>query len=146
MLILLLSGCATWPACEPTLLYVLHWLNSFIVWTNGPNWPANGEIDIVEGVNNYTNNQATIHTNPGCSIASSNATVLDITGSVVGGTDCSAADSGNQGCGMRSPQNNSFGSGFNANGGGVYASMLSDLCLLVPHRLLTLFMLNSAMG
>jgi len=99
------TGCATWPA----------------FWTNGPNWPANGEIDIVEGVNNYTNNQATIHTNPGCSIASSNATVLDITGSVVGGTDCSAADSGNQGCGMRSPQNNSFGSGFNANGGGVYA-------------------------
>jgi hypothetical protein len=42
----------------------------------------------------------------------------------VGGTDCSAADSGNQGCGMRSPTNNSFGTGFNAIGGGVYASAL----------------------
>jgi hypothetical protein len=42
----------------------------------------------------------------------------------VGGTDCSAADSGNQGCGMRSPANNSFGAGFNDIGGGVYASAL----------------------
>src|SRR5262245_17855364 len=46
------TGCGTWPA----------------FWSNGPNWPAGGEIDIVEGVNNYTNNQATIHTDPGCSI------------------------------------------------------------------------------
>jgi len=98
------TGCATWPA----------------FWTNGPNWPTNGEIDIVEGVNNYTNNQATIHTGPGCSIASSSSSALAITGTVVGGTDCAAADSGNQGCGMRSPVNNSFGAGFNANGGGVY--------------------------
>jgi hypothetical protein len=45
----------------------------------------------------------------------------------VGGIDCSAADSGNQGCGMRSPSNNSFGTGFNDIGGGVYASA-SVLC------------------
>jgi hypothetical protein len=99
------TGCGTWPA----------------FWTNGPNWPAGGEIDIVEGVNNYTNNQATIHTNPGCTITSSSSTALDISGSVVGGTNCAAAESGNQGCGARSPDNNSFGTGFNANGGGVYA-------------------------
>lgn len=76
----------------------------------------------MEGVNNYTDNQATIHTGVGCSIATSNATLLDITGTVVGGTDCSAEQSDNAGCGMRSPSNTSFGSGFNSVGGGVYAS------------------------
>lgn len=100
------TGCATWPA----------------FWSNGPNWPAGGEIDIVEGVNDYTNNQATIHTNPGCSLTSSNPSSLGITGSVVGGTNCAALQTGNQGCGIRASQTNSFGAAFNDNGGGVYAS------------------------
>lgn len=91
-------------------------------WTNGPNWPNTGEIDIVEGVNNYTDNQATIHTGVGCSISTSNATQLGITGAVVGGTDCSATQSGNTGCGTRSSSPTSFGSGFNSVGGGIYAS------------------------
>jgi len=99
------TGCGTWPA----------------FWSNGPNWPAGGEIDIVEGVNNYTNNQATIHTNPGCSISSSSSQTLGISGTVVGGTDCSAADTGNQGCGIRASQTNSFGAAFNNISGGVYA-------------------------
>jgi len=99
------TGCGTWPA----------------FWTDGPDWPNNGEIDIVEGVNNYTDNQATIHTGVGCSISTSNSTLLNITGTVVGGTDCSAAQSNNAGCGMRSPSTTSFGSGFNSVGGGVYA-------------------------
>lgn len=90
--------------------------------TLGPNWPVDGEIDIVEGVNNYTNNQATIHTNVGCTLASSSSNTLSISGSVVGGTDCAALTTGNQGCGIRAATSNSFGSGFNSNGGGVYAS------------------------
>jgi hypothetical protein len=32
------------------------------VWTLGPNWPNNGEIDIMEGVNLLTKNAATLHT------------------------------------------------------------------------------------
>jgi len=99
------TGCGTWPA----------------FWTNGPNWPSGGEIDIIEGVNNYTNNQATIHTNPGCTLPSSDSGFLNISGSVIGGTDCSAADTGNQGCGIRANSNNTYGVGFNGNGGGVYA-------------------------
>jgi len=101
------TGCGTWPA----------------FWSNGPNWPAGGEIDIVEGVNDYILNQATIHTNPGCTLAtaSGGTTNLAIQGSVVGGTDCAVADNGNQGCGVRASQANSFGSTFNSNGGGVYA-------------------------
>ncbi|KAJ3856807.1 glycoside hydrolase family 16 protein [Lentinula lateritia] len=104
------TGCGTWPA----------------FWTNGPDWPAGGEIDIVEGVNTYTNNQATIHTNPGCTISSSNSTVLGITGTIVGGTNCAAAETNNQGCGVRSSSDVSFGAAFNQNGGGVYASKLDD--------------------
>lgn len=101
------TGCATWPA----------------FWTNGPNWPAGGEIDIIEGVNNYTNNQATIHTNPGCSLPSTSSASLNMSGTLVASTDCSASDTGNQGCGVRSSLSNSFGSGFNGNGGGVYAML-----------------------
>ncbi|KAK0198988.1 endo-1,3(4)-beta-glucanase [Armillaria mellea] len=104
------TGCGTWPA----------W------WSNGPNWPIGGEIDIVEGVNDYTNNQATVHTDIGCSLTSSNADVLNITGTVVGGTNCAAAETSNQGCGVRSPSDVSFGAAFNNNGGGVYAMNWDD--------------------
>lgn len=95
-------------------------------WTNGPNWPVGGEIDIVEGVSDYTHNQATVHTNPGCTLASGSASSLAISGSVIGGVDCSALDTGNQGCGIRASTADSFGSGFNAVGGGVYASELQN--------------------
>jgi len=101
------TGCGTWPA----------W------WSNGPNWPVGGEIDIVEGVNDYTNNQATVHTNPGCTLSSSNSNNLGISGNVVGGTNCAALETGNQGCGVRSTDTNSFGPTFNQNGGGVYAML-----------------------
>ncbi|KAH9964574.1 concanavalin A-like lectin/glucanase domain-containing protein [Russula dissimulans] len=103
------TGCSVWPA----------------FWTDGPNWPTTGEIDIVEGVNDYTNNQATIHTNVGCQLPTSNITQLGITGAVVGGTNCAALQTGNQGCGVRASQTNSFGAAFNNNGGGVF-SMLWD--------------------
>ncbi|KAI0666251.1 concanavalin A-like lectin/glucanase domain-containing protein [Trametes maxima] len=99
------TGCGTWPA----------------FWSNGPNWPAGGEIDIVEGVNDGSVNQATIHTSHGCTIPSSSSSTLGITGSVVGGTNCAAAETGNAGCGMVAKQDNTYGVGFNNNGGGVYA-------------------------
>jgi hypothetical protein len=46
------TGCGTWPA----------W------WQNGPNWPYGGEIDILEGVNAFSQNQVSIHTGSGCRI------------------------------------------------------------------------------
>ncbi len=97
------TGCATWPAfCSV-----------------GPDWPMDGEISIVEGINTNTANQAKILTNPGCTISSSDSSQLGINGIVVDGTDC-AADM--LGCGVVATQANTFGVGFNNNGGGVYAS------------------------
>jgi beta-glucanase (GH16 family) len=47
-------GCGTWPAL---------WL------TDPNNWPAHGEIDVVEAANKGTyGNQATLHTSEGCSM------------------------------------------------------------------------------
>ncbi|KAI0762582.1 concanavalin A-like lectin/glucanase domain-containing protein [Fomes fomentarius] len=100
------TGCGTWPA----------------FWSNG----ASGEIDILEGVNDYANNQATIHTAHGCTLPSSDNSALGITGTVVGGTNCAAAESGNSGCGMVATMNNTYGTGFNNNGGGVYAMRWVD--------------------
>jgi hypothetical protein len=47
------QGCGTWPA---------FWETS----ENG--WPAYGELDILEGVNDVSPNQATLHTLPGCTM------------------------------------------------------------------------------
>ncbi|CAE6526974.1 unnamed protein product [Rhizoctonia solani] len=45
------QGCGSWPA---------YWT------TNTANWPAAGEIDIIEGVNDQAPNAATLHTTAGC--------------------------------------------------------------------------------
>lgn len=92
------SICGTWPA----------------FWTVGGNWPNEGEIDIIEGVNVNTQNQMTMHTSAGCS----NDYSLPFTGEDSGmSSDCE----GNTGCGIVESQANSYGTGFNNNGGGVFA-------------------------
>ncbi|KAJ3877131.1 concanavalin A-like lectin/glucanase domain-containing protein [Lentinula edodes] len=101
------TGCGTWPA----------------FWTNGPNWPDGGEIDIVEGVGDNTNDQATLHTLEGCSLASSSSSALDITGSVITSTDCVSTGGG---CGIRSSSTVSYGAAFNGNGGGVFTMTLNS--------------------
>ena len=45
----LTASISTWPA----------------VWEVGDDWPNQGEVDIVEGVNNVSPNQATLHTAAG---------------------------------------------------------------------------------
>lgn len=114
-------GCGTWPASvtpvDKTCLKLTH-QNRF--WTLGPNWPKGGEIDILEGVNEFTNNGMTLHTSPGCKIGSD---TTQFSGSVTtGNCDVEAKDQlKNAGCSIEHPSTKSYGAGLNQNGGGVYA-------------------------
>ncbi|KAI9846559.1 MAG: hypothetical protein M1838_001235 [Thelocarpon superellum] len=91
--------CGTWPA----------------FWTVGPNWPNDGEIDIIEGVNSANTNQMTLHSNDGCSMTGGSETGNRIS------TNCYAYAAGNQGCGVVDSDTQSYGTGFNDQKGGVYA-------------------------
>ena len=57
---------------------------------------------------------------------STSSSVLNITGNVISQPNCAAAQTGNAGCGIQDPRTNSYGSGFNNNGGGVYAMLWDD--------------------
>ncbi|KAJ4507934.1 hypothetical protein HRR88_006617 [Exophiala dermatitidis] len=98
------GACGTWPA----------------FWLLGPNWPYSGEVDIIEGVNGQTNNNMAMHTDSGCSIVNTGA----YSGSLeTANCDVNAADQAtNAGCSISSGSTSSFGSGFNSQGGGVYAT------------------------
>ncbi|KIW07452.1 uncharacterized protein PV09_01424 [Verruconis gallopava] len=98
--------CGTWPA----------------FWTIGPEWPSNGEIDILEGVNSQVADAMTLHTGPGCSINSSGNERF--TGSVkTSNCDVQAPGQGaNVGCGIVTNDTTTYGDGFNDIGGGVYAT------------------------
>ncbi|KFY25205.1 hypothetical protein V491_01874 [Pseudogymnoascus sp. VKM F-3775] len=94
------GACGSWPA----------------YWLFGPNWPASGEIDIIEGVNLQTTDSMTLHTSAGC--------VVDNQGSLPGTTtletNCNA-NSGFNGCSVSTSDSRNYGTGFNNIGGGVYA-------------------------
>ncbi|KAB5587354.1 hypothetical protein CTheo_9211 [Ceratobasidium theobromae] len=98
-------GCGVWPA----------W------WTVGPDWPANGEIDIVEGVHDQSTNQMTLHTAPGCTLSTS----LRLS-STVESADCNVAVNSNTGCAFRDSDLSSYGAGLNAAGGGVFAMLWDE--------------------
>lgn len=92
-------GCSVWPA----------------FWTKGINWPQDGEIDILEGVNLDTQNQMALHTRSGCSHP---APASGAQTGTMGPTDCSQ----DAGCTVIDTRNNSFGQNFDQNGGGIYAA------------------------
>ncbi|KIK54324.1 glycoside hydrolase family 16 protein, partial [Collybiopsis luxurians FD-317 M1] len=101
-------GCSTWPA----------------LWTvGGPSWPNQGEIDLIEGVNQGPNakggNQITMHTSAGCSIDSS----VQITGKLSNHPSCESSGADNSGCATMDSDPQTFGNGFNENGGGVVAQL-----------------------
>ncbi|KAF2118478.1 concanavalin A-like lectin/glucanase domain-containing protein [Lophiotrema nucula] len=94
-------GCGTWPA----------------FWTVGlGKWPADGEIDIIEGVNDASGNEAALHAAGDCQVSKD----VDQTGTWKS-TDCNIDHDKNQGCGSQFAEAESYGAPFNDNGGGVYA-------------------------
>ena len=85
----------------------------------GSNWPNNGEIDIIEGVNEQTQNQMTLHTSDGCTINNSGFTgTLETANCYVE----ASGQSSNSGCSIQSGSTQSYGTGFNNGGGGIYAT------------------------
>lgn len=94
------QGCATWPA--------------FWTCTNG-DWPAGGEIDIIEGANDQgPRNLASLHTLYGCHIPAGYRS--DQSG-FSSQSDCAYQP----GCSASFTANNSYGPTFNQNGGGYFA-------------------------
>ena len=90
-------------------------------WMVGPNWPHGGEIDILEGVNDQTNNGMTLHTGPDCKIGPDTSIFAgEVT---TPNCDVEAKDQNkNAGCSIEHPSKDSYGTGLNAIGGGVYAT------------------------
>jgi hypothetical protein len=103
------TGCSTWPS----------W------WSVGPNWPAGGEIDVIEGVNLVSNNQYTLHSAEGCTLDvpenPTNSTLLH-TATVVD-TQCASSGANNAGCAFIDTDGRSYGQSFNDIGGGVFAHL-----------------------
>ena len=84
----------------------------------GPNWPNDGEIDIIEGVNDNANNAMTLHTSDGCSIDDGAFTgTLTTSNCYVDAPD----QANNAGCDIQNQNTQSYGSNFNSNEGGVIA-------------------------
>lgn len=96
--------CGTWPA----------------FWMVGQNWPVDGEIDIIEGVNGATANTMTLHTNAGVVVNNGS----DFDGHLqTANCDVNAPDQPqNAGCSIMDDSALTFGDEFNAHGGGVYAT------------------------
>jgi hypothetical protein len=89
------QACGAWPA----------------FWSVGPNWPHSGEIDIIEGVNLQESSAITLHTGNGCTFSQNSWS----------SQDCGSPGDASQGCGAETKDSRTYGTGFNAIGGGVYA-------------------------
>eukprot|EP00934_Nitzschia_sp_Nitz4_P009340 Nitzschia sp. Nitz4//scaffold17_size182527//81430//83144//NITZ4_001852-RA/size182527-snap-gene-0.295-mRNA-1//-1//CDS//3329539334//9330//frame0 len=119
------AGCGVWPA---------FWL------TDEANWPVNGEIDIVEGVNYQAEAKTALHTTKGCdmydvplgTMTGTWDTAIGIPDKKTGipdmtmreAKDCFVYDPHqwlNQGCVAIDTDGNSLGIPLNENGGGIFA-------------------------
>ncbi|WVQ79842.1 hypothetical protein IAT38_001942 [Cryptococcus sp. DSM 104549] len=97
-------GCSVWPG----------------FWTQGPNWPAGGEIDISEGINMRTTNMIALHTDGTvgtCTVSGGTSMTGQVTVD-----NCDNKQSSGSGCTVNDTNSNSYGEGFAAAGGGVYVA------------------------
>ncbi|PNY28772.1 endo-1,3(4)-beta-glucanase [Tolypocladium capitatum] len=111
------SQCGLWPA--------------FWSYGTGTTWPNGGEVDIVEGANTAPQNLMSAHTADGCTQSPSLAGLFS---GKQRNVDC-AVGSNNIGCGFGPPANDtsSYGDGFNAVDGGVYAMQWSSKHIKIWH-------------
>lgn len=107
-------GCGVWPAWWST--------------PANPNggWPNGGEIDIIEGVNDYSYNTYSIHTTEGCTVPSKPNMSGKFTLQNNLATNCASDATNNLGCGVTSTKGGDFGVEYNKNGGGVHAMYWSE--------------------
>ncbi|KAF1849916.1 glycoside hydrolase family 16 protein [Cucurbitaria berberidis CBS 394.84] len=101
------STCGTWP--------------SFWTWGSEGRWPDLGEIDIIEGIHTNTINAFSVHTAEGCSIDGKGMFCALGTLKTLNCYIGAPGQLSNAGCGTEASSPSSFGSPFNAAGGGVYA-------------------------
>lgn len=107
-------GCSTWPA----------------YWSVGPGWPNAGEIDVVEGVNQQSTNQYTLHTSEGCKASKGS---VDVSGKPGQTTQCATIGGDNTGCAYIDTDARSYGQGFNDAGGGVFAHLWDHTGIKIWH-------------
>ncbi|TBU39650.1 hypothetical protein BD309DRAFT_1050607 [Dichomitus squalens] len=100
------EGCGTWPAS---------------MWEVGQDWPDQGEIGILEGVNDDGTDQATLHTDSNCTVGGTRTMAGTSTDD-----NCDVNATGNSGCGVKINDASSYGPTFNAVGGGFCAMERSD--------------------
>ncbi|KAJ7689938.1 concanavalin A-like lectin/glucanase domain-containing protein [Mycena rosella] len=95
-------GCSVWPSI---------WLNGVL--SPGEEWPAAGEIDLIEAINLMDHNQMALHSFAGCmqppNVTQTGSTLLH---------NCN--DTTASGCTVAETKPNSFGSGFANAGGGAF--------------------------
>jgi len=119
------NACGAWPA----------------FWSFGDNWPHDGEIDIVEGVNSMTQNKMSLHAgNAVCTVQDSLNADRGVPALNNGqpAYDCRTMTGANVitnsvGCGIDAPSNlpNTFGDGFNSVNGGYYATQWTSTFIKV---------------
>ncbi|KAJ7636562.1 concanavalin A-like lectin/glucanase domain-containing protein [Roridomyces roridus] len=95
-------GCSVWPSI---------WLNGVL--EPGQVWPAAGEIDWIEAINLMDHNQMALHSFAGCNQSQG---VFQSGQSVIHNCNDTTAS----GCTVEETKPNSFGAGFNNNGGGAF--------------------------
>lgn len=102
-------GCSVWPA----------------FWTQGPSWPAGGEIDIIEGINLQPTNMIALHTsgNTSCTIPT---TFTPSFSGRVSYPNCDNSQNFGSGCTVYDLNTNSFGQAFAEAGGGVFVAEFAE--------------------